>query len=80
MIDLDAALGSAEEAGRTAVLVGWDGAARGVLGVADTVKPTSHEAVASLRALGLRPILLTGDNPRAAAAVATCLNERSVRF
>ena len=52
--------------GPTAVLVGWDGAATGVLVVADTVKPTSAEAVARLRALGLRPVLLTGDNERAA--------------
>ncbi|WP_198950763.1 cation-translocating P-type ATPase [Kineosporia sp. A_224] len=68
--DLDAALDAAETAGRTAVLVGWDGAARGMLAVADTLKPTSREAVAALRALGLRPVLLTGDNARAAAAVA----------
>ncbi|WP_088320425.1 cation-translocating P-type ATPase [Kineosporia sp. R_H_3] len=68
--DLDAALDAAEAAGRTAVLVGWDGAARGMLAVADTLKPTSREAVAALRALGLRPVLLTGDNARAAAAVA----------
>jgi Cu+-exporting ATPase len=61
---------TAEAAGRTAVLVGWDGAARAVLVVADTVKPTSAEAVAELRALGLRPVLLTGDNARVARAVA----------
>ena len=57
-------------AGRTAVVVGWDGAARAVLVVADTVKPTSAEAVAALRALGLRPVLLTGDNEATARAVA----------
>jgi Cu+-exporting ATPase len=68
--DVAAALDAAEEHGRTAVVVGWDGAARGVLAVADTVKPTSREAVESLRALGLTPMLLTGDNPRAAAGVA----------
>ena len=56
--------------GRTAVAVGWDGAARGVIEVADTVKPTSAQAVAELRALGLSPVLLTGDNPRAARAIA----------
>jgi Cu+-exporting ATPase len=50
--------------------VGWDGAARAVLVVADTVKPTSAEAVARLRALGLRPVLLTGDNAAVARAVA----------
>ncbi|MEU6158378.1 heavy metal translocating P-type ATPase [Streptomyces sp. NPDC047130] len=61
---------AAEDAGRTAVVVSWDGAPRGVLAVADTVKPTSAEAVAELRRLGLRPVLLTGDNRRAAASVA----------
>jgi Cu+-exporting ATPase len=61
---------AAEGAGRTAVVVAWDGAPRGVLAVADTVKPTSAEAVAELRRLGLRPVLLTGDNRRAAASVA----------
>ena len=48
--------------GRTAVVVGWDGVARGVLAVADAVKETSAEAVRELRALGLTPVLLTGDN------------------
>jgi Cu+-exporting ATPase len=67
---LAATLDAAEAAGRTAVLVGWDGVARGVLAVADTVKPTSRGAVQALRELGLRPILLTGDNARAAAVVA----------
>ncbi|MFJ4092844.1 heavy metal translocating P-type ATPase [Kitasatospora sp. NPDC089913] len=61
---------AAEAAGRTAVAVGWDGAARAVLEVADAVKPTSAEAVAALRALGLRPVLLTGDNRAVARAVA----------
>ena len=60
----------AEAAGRTAVAVGWDGGARGVLVVSDTVKPTSAEAVARAARLGLEPILLTGDNERAARAVA----------
>ncbi|WP_432535074.1 heavy metal translocating P-type ATPase [Kineococcus arenarius] len=68
--DLAAARDEAEAAGRTAVAVGWDGAARGVLVVSDTVRPTSAEAVARLRGLGLRPVLLTGDNTRAAHAVA----------
>ncbi|WP_375424472.1 heavy metal translocating P-type ATPase [uncultured Friedmanniella sp.] len=65
-----AAYAGVQAAGRTAVLVGWDGAARGVLAVADTLKPTSAEAVGSFRALGLRPVLLTGDHRAAAEAVA----------
>ncbi len=68
--DLRAAKDAAEAAGRTPVLVGWDGAARAVLVVADTVKATSAEAVGRLRDLGLRPVLLTGDNRRVADAVA----------
>ncbi|WP_345428612.1 heavy metal translocating P-type ATPase [Pseudonocardia xishanensis] len=60
----------AEAAGRTAVCVSWDGWARGVLVVADTVKPTSAEAIERLRGLGLTPVLLTGDNEAAARAVA----------
>ncbi|MFJ8779853.1 heavy metal translocating P-type ATPase [Streptomyces sp. NPDC102476] len=60
----------AERDGRTAVVVGWDGVARGVLAVADAVKETSAEAVRSLRALGLTPVLLTGDNRVVAGAVA----------
>ena len=61
---------AAEREGRTAVPVSWDGAVRGVLLVADTVKPTSARAVAELRALGLHPVLLTGDNAAAARSVA----------
>ncbi|WP_432191198.1 heavy metal translocating P-type ATPase [Streptomyces sp. bgisy027] len=60
----------AERDGRTAVVVGWDGAARGVIAVADAVKETSAEAVRELRALGLTPVLLTGDNRAVAEAVA----------
>jgi Cu+-exporting ATPase len=67
---LGAARRAAEAQGRTAVVAAWDGAVRAVLVVADTVKPTSGEAVASLRALGLRPVLLTGDNDATARAVA----------
>jgi P-type Cu+ transporter len=63
----------AEKAGQTAVFAGWDGQVRGVLVVADTVKPTSAAAVGRLRALGLRPILLTGDNERAAREVAAAV-------
>jgi Cu+-exporting ATPase len=61
---------AAEATGRTAVLVAWDGTARGVLAVADAVKPTSAEAVRQLRDLGLHPVLLTGDNATVARAVA----------
>jgi P-type Cu+ transporter len=61
---------TAEAAGRTPVFVGWDGMARAVLVVSDTIKPTSAQAIAELRSLGLRPMLLTGDNTRAAHAVA----------
>jgi P-type Cu+ transporter len=60
----------AEAAGQTPVHVGWDGQVRGVLVVSDTLKPTSAKAIAELRRLRLRPVLLTGDNARAAAAVA----------
>jgi Cu+-exporting ATPase len=55
------------------VFAGWDGRIRGVLAVADTVKPTSAEAVTRLRSMGLRPVLLTGDNERAARAVAVAV-------
>ncbi|MFV0135905.1 heavy metal translocating P-type ATPase [Streptomyces sp. HMX87] len=68
--DVARAAERAERDGRTAVVVGWDGAARGVVAVADTVKETSAEAVAELRRLGLRPVLLTGDNRRVAESVA----------
>ncbi|HEV7728259.1 MAG TPA: heavy metal translocating P-type ATPase [Modestobacter sp.] len=68
--ELAAVVRAAEAAGRTAVQVAWDGEVRGVLVVADTVKPTSAGAIRRLRALGLSPVLVTGDNPGAAAAVA----------
>jgi Cu+-exporting ATPase len=67
---LDEARQQAEEEGRTAIAVAWDGAARGVLVVADAVKPTSATAVRQLRDLGLRPVLLTGDNSAVARSVA----------
>ena len=60
----------AESEGRTAVAVGWDGQTRGVLVVADEAKPSSSEAVRQLRALGLTPIMLTGDNEAAARTIA----------
>jgi Cu+-exporting ATPase len=68
--ELGAAMAAAKEQGRTAIAVAWDGAARAVLVVADTVKPTSAEAVARLRELGLTPVLLTGDNAAVARSVA----------
>jgi Cu+-exporting ATPase len=68
--DLAQQIRAVEADGRTAVAVGWDGAARAVLVVADTVKPTSRQAIAQLRDLGLRPVLLTGDNEAVALAVA----------
>lgn len=64
------AMQQAEAEGRTAVVVAWDGTARGVLVVADAIKPTSADAIAQLHALGLTPIMLTGDNPAAAKTVA----------
>ncbi|GAA1658107.1 heavy metal translocating P-type ATPase [Catellatospora bangladeshensis] len=67
---LDTARQAAEQAGRTAVLAGWDGRARAVFAVADVVKPTSAAAVAGLQALGLTPVLLTGDNETVAKAIA----------
>ena len=68
--DLVATAEAAEAEGQTPVWVAWDGAARGVIVVADTIKATSGQAVEQFRTLGLRPILLTGDNSRAAHAVA----------
>jgi cation-transporting P-type ATPase A/B/Cu+-exporting ATPase len=59
-----------ERAGRTAVLAGWDGQARGAITVADTIRPSAAPAVAELRRLGLRPVLLTGDSEATARAVA----------
>ncbi|MEW2115138.1 heavy metal translocating P-type ATPase [Streptomyces sp. NPDC005474] len=68
--ELAHAKAEAESGGRTAVVVAWDGRARGVLTVADAVKDSSAEAVRELRALGLTPVLLTGDNRAVAEAVA----------
>jgi Cu+-exporting ATPase len=76
--ELAAARDAAEAEGRTPVFVGWDGAARAVLVVSDTLKPTSAEAVEGLRRLGLRPVLLTGDNERAARAVAASVGIEEV--
>ena len=68
--ELEAAKTAAEDLGHTPIFVGWDGAIRAVIVVADTVKPTSAAAIRELRALGLDPVLLTGDNERAARGVA----------
>jgi Cu+-exporting ATPase len=68
--EVAAAKARAEKEGRTVVAVAWDGEARGVLMVADTVKPTSGEAVAQLKRLGLMPVLLTGDNEAVALQIA----------
>ncbi|MGI8757925.1 MAG: heavy metal translocating P-type ATPase [Acidimicrobiales bacterium] len=68
--DLAEAKAAAEAGGMTAIAVGWDGQARGVLVVADAIKDTSAEAIAQLRDLGLTPVLLTGDNETVARSVA----------
>ena len=69
----------AEAAGQTVVAVAWNGALHGLLALADTLKPTSRQAVADLRALGLTPVLLTGDNERAAHAIAHAVGIDAVR-
>ncbi|WLQ43013.1 heavy metal translocating P-type ATPase [Streptomyces laculatispora] len=76
---LSSALTEAATQGRTAVAVAWDGEARGVLEVADAVKESSAAAVAELRALGLTPILLTGDNRAVADSVARVVGIDEVR-
>ncbi|MEW1976497.1 heavy metal translocating P-type ATPase [Microbacterium profundi] len=68
--ELAATITADEAAGATVTVVAWDGQARGAISVADTIKPTSREAIARLRGLGLTPILLTGDNPGAARTIA----------
>ncbi|MBK7821002.1 MAG: copper-translocating P-type ATPase [Tessaracoccus sp.] len=68
--ELAAAKAEAEREGKTVVAAGWDGAARGLLVVADTVKPTSAQAVAELKEIGLVPVLLTGDNETVARQIA----------
>jgi cation-transporting P-type ATPase A/B/Cu+-exporting ATPase len=70
---LTAACQAWEAGGCTTVLVAWDGQVRGALAVTDTVKPSARPAVAALRALGLRPVLLTGDNEATARAVAAAV-------
>jgi Cu+-exporting ATPase len=68
--ELEAARTAAEHRGQTAIAAGWDGRARALFVVADTVKPTSREAIERLTELGLRTVLLTGDNRATAEAVA----------
>jgi P-type Cu+ transporter len=68
--DLAACAAAWEQAGRTVVLAGWDGQARGAVAVVDTIKPSAAGAVTALRALGLRTVLLTGDSPVVAKAIA----------
>ncbi|MCB1293856.1 MAG: copper-translocating P-type ATPase [Gordonia sp.] len=69
--EVAAAKVAAEHGGKTVVAVGWDGAARGILVVADTVKPTSAQAITRFTELGLTPVLLTGDNKAVARQIAT---------
>jgi Cu+-exporting ATPase len=73
-LELDArltdAVRTAQGLGRTAIAAGWDGAVRAVFVVADTVKASTPEAIRALKQLGLRPVLLTGDNASTARAVA----------
>ncbi|TMR38335.1 heavy metal translocating P-type ATPase [Actinomadura geliboluensis] len=76
--ELERAMAEAQALGRTAVAVGWDGAARAVITVADQVKPTSREAIEQLTALGLRPVLLTGDNETVARTVADAVGIEEV--
>nr|WP_317155345.1 heavy metal translocating P-type ATPase [Mycobacterium sp. 21AC1] len=76
--NLAAAMRDAQAQGRTAVAVGWDGRARAVLVVADAVKPTSAEAISQLRALGLEPVMLTGDNEAAAKTIAAQVGIKDV--
>ena len=68
--ELSQAKSRAESEGKTAVTVGWDGHARGILVIADTVKPTSAEAIRQFKHLGLTPVLLTGDNQAVAERIA----------
>ncbi|MFN8106352.1 MAG: heavy metal translocating P-type ATPase [Nocardioidaceae bacterium] len=68
--DLAEAKARFEGEGKTVVAAGWDGQARGLFVVSDQLKPTSAEAIKRLRALGLEPVLLTGDNQAVASQVA----------
>jgi Cu+-exporting ATPase len=77
--ELAAAVAAGEAAGHTTVAVAWDGLVRGVITVGDTIRPTSAEAISKLTALGLTPVLLTGDNAGAAASVAAAVGIADVR-
>ncbi|MEC5150216.1 heavy metal translocating P-type ATPase [Cryobacterium sp. GrIS_2_6] len=77
--DLEAALTAGEGRGETPVAVAWDGVARGILTVADTVKDSSAAAIAEFRRLGLTPVLLTGDNATVARNVGTVVGVDDVR-
>ncbi|QUW19839.1 heavy metal translocating P-type ATPase [Agrococcus sp. Marseille-Q4369] len=76
--DLAEAKDAAEQQGKTAIAAGWDGQARGVLVVADTVRPTSAAAVAQFKRLELTPVLLTGDNQAVAERIAAEVGITSV--
>ncbi|RNI20640.1 copper-translocating P-type ATPase [Flexivirga caeni] len=71
--ELASAMRDAEGAGETVVAVAWDAAARGLITIADEIKPSSATAVAELRRLGLSPVLLTGDNEQVARTVAAAV-------
>ena len=76
--DVRARIDQAEGGGSTVVAVGWDGAVRGALVVADSIRPSSAHAIALLREMGLEPVLVTGDNPRTAEAVAAAVGIKRV--
>jgi Cu+-exporting ATPase len=77
--DLASAIAAAESRAETPVVVAWDGVVRGLVSVADTIKPSSADAVARFITLGLTPVLLTGDNAGAAAAVGAAVGIADVR-
>ncbi|TIH29834.1 heavy metal translocating P-type ATPase [Subtercola vilae] len=77
--ELSAAIGAGEADGKTAVTVAWDGQARGVILVGDSIKNSSAKAIADFRNLGLMPVLLTGDNEGAARAIGSQVGVNDVR-
>ena len=76
---IEGALDGLENAGKTAMLVAVDGQLAGLVAVADTIKPSSAEATATLQGMGIEVVMLTGDNPRTAAAIAAQVGIRNVR-